>query len=279
MGKPHDQGRKQLGSFLEGPCFDKAGNLVVDIPFGRVFRISRQGRWSLVAEYDGWPNGLKCTPEGRILIADHRQGLVEIKENGEVVVLLSGFRGERFRGLNDFTLNCDNWVYFTDQGQSGLQESSGCVYRWNPVSGILERVLPHIPSPNGLVLRVDGRCLYVAVTRSNAVWRVPFMLDGGVSKVGVFLNLSGGGGPDGLAMNSEGGLVVVQPGIAILRFDARGVLTPFVELSTDTYSSNIAFESYHTRMVIVDSANGKIYTVIMPFPIHGSREMDQSSSS
>lgn len=42
------------------------------------------------------------------------------------------------------------------------------------------------------------------------------MLDGGVSKVGVFLNLSGGGGPDGLAVDVEGGLIVAQPGLGVL---------------------------------------------------------------
>jgi len=36
---------QELESFLEGPSFDRAGNLyVTDIPFGRVFRISPAGR-------------------------------------------------------------------------------------------------------------------------------------------------------------------------------------------------------------------------------------------
>jgi gluconolactonase len=46
--------------FIEGPSFDADGNLyVVDIPFGRIFRIAPDGKWSLATEYDGWPNGLK----------------------------------------------------------------------------------------------------------------------------------------------------------------------------------------------------------------------------
>jgi gluconolactonase len=50
----------EVDSFLEGPSFDRAGNLyVVDIPFGRVFRITPRGEWELVIQYDGWPNGLK----------------------------------------------------------------------------------------------------------------------------------------------------------------------------------------------------------------------------
>ena len=260
-------GGKVIGSFLEGPCFDQTGNLyVVDIPFGRVFRISPEGNWSLFAEYDGWPNGLKCTPEGRIFVADHRLGLVEIKTAGEAVVLVSGYRGERFRGLNDLTLGRDGWVYFTDQGQSGLQEASGCVYRWHQTSGSLERVLSNIPSPNGLVLSTDATRLFVAVTRANAIWRAPFVLDGGVSKVGVFLNLSGGGGPDGIAVDVKEGLIVAQPGLGVLRFDSRGVLTHFAELPRDSSPSNIAFERNRScRMYITDSAGGNIYVVDMPF--------------
>ena len=51
-----------LDSFLEGPSFDRAGNLyVTDIPFGRIFRISPAGEWTLVSEYDGWPNGMSVT--------------------------------------------------------------------------------------------------------------------------------------------------------------------------------------------------------------------------
>jgi gluconolactonase len=47
-------GGAPLGSFLEGPSFDKDGNLwVTDIPFGRLFKITPQGEMSVAAEYDG----------------------------------------------------------------------------------------------------------------------------------------------------------------------------------------------------------------------------------
>lgn len=48
--------------FIEGPAFDSDGNLyIVDIPHGRIFRISPRGEWVLAAEYDGQPNGLKLS--------------------------------------------------------------------------------------------------------------------------------------------------------------------------------------------------------------------------
>ena len=43
--------------------------------------------------------------------------------------------------------------------------------------------------------------VYRAVARGNRVWRVPLRPDGGVAKVGVFVQLSGEwGGPAGLAL-------------------------------------------------------------------------------
>lgn len=261
-------GGRALGSFLEGPDFDAAGHLyVVDIPNGRVFRFASDGAVALIAEYDGWPNGLKVAADGRILIADHRSGLVALDpRSGAVATVLDGYRGERFRGLNDLTLAPDGAVFFTDQGQSGLQEPSGSVYRWEPGTGLLTRVLSGIPSPNGLVLNRDGHLL-VAVTRDNAVWRLPFVEDGGVSKVGVFLNLSGGGGPDGLALDAEGGLVVAQPGLGVLRFDAFGWLTHVVDAGSGARLSNVAFGGPGLRtLFMTDSGKGRILRVDMPVP-------------
>src|SRR3981081_509020 len=71
-GKPTD-------CFIEGPSFDADGNLfIVDIPFGRIFRIAPDGQWSLVVEYDGWSNGLKIHPGGAIFIAGHKAGNMEL---------------------------------------------------------------------------------------------------------------------------------------------------------------------------------------------------------
>ena len=61
--------------FIEGPSFDADGNLyIVDIPFGRIFKIAPDKSWSLAAEYEGWPNGLKIGRDGRIVLV-HKQGI------------------------------------------------------------------------------------------------------------------------------------------------------------------------------------------------------------
>jgi sugar lactone lactonase YvrE len=49
----HNRQRAEVDSFLEGPSFDRAGHLYfVDIPFGRIFPITRKGEWELVTQYD-----------------------------------------------------------------------------------------------------------------------------------------------------------------------------------------------------------------------------------
>ncbi len=64
--------RRQSGvardCFLEGPSFDRDGNLyVTNIPYGQIFRVSPEGEFTLVATYDGEPNGLKLHRDSRIL--------------------------------------------------------------------------------------------------------------------------------------------------------------------------------------------------------------------
>src|SRR5208337_1682170 len=49
-------------SFLEGPSFDRDGNLYcVDLAHGRLFRISPDAEWQLFAAHQGQPNGLRTT--------------------------------------------------------------------------------------------------------------------------------------------------------------------------------------------------------------------------
>src|SRR5262249_60002383 len=114
-------------SFLEGPSFDRTGNLyVVDVPFGRIFRVSPSGQFELAAEYDGEPNGLKIHKDGRIFITDYKNGLMILEPaSGKVTPLLERRSSERFKGLNDLFFASHGEGYFTVQGETGLAEPQG----------------------------------------------------------------------------------------------------------------------------------------------------------
>src|SRR6516164_437679 len=156
--------RKQSGvvrdCFLEGPSFDRDGNLyVTNIPYRQIFKVSPDGEFTVVASYDGEPNGLKIHRDGRL-------------------------------------------------------------YRLR-VGGRLELLLDNVPTPNGLVLTPNKEILYLAVTRNNAVWRVPLLPDGNLGRVGIFIQLSGGMGPDGMAMDAEGNLAVCHVGMGSIWLFSR----------------------------------------------------------
>lgn len=257
-----------VDSFLEGPSFDRDGNLyVTDIPFGRIFRIDARGQWTLAAETGGWPNGIAIHRDGSLWVTDYRLGLLRVTpQDGRVEVLLGHRNSESFRGVNDLTFDLDGNCYFTDQGQSGLHDPSGRVYRWR-TDGRLDLVIDRVPSPNGLVLDAAGRTLFVAVTRANAVWRGPLLRDGSISKVGAFRTFFGTAGPDGMAMDAHGRLVVAHASLGCaFVMNPRGEVTHLVRSPTGHAITNVAFRPGTSELVLTDSEQGCVLTATLPSP-------------
>ena len=238
----------------------------MDIPFGRIFRISPQANWDLVIEYEGEPNGLKIHKDGRIFIADYRNGLMLLDaRSGRIMSLVSGYNGERFKGLNDLVFASNGDLYFTDQGQTGLNDPTGRVYRLR-AQGRLELIADNIPSPNGLVLNGKESILYLAVTRANAVWRLPLLPDGTVSRMGVFIQLSGGRGPDGLAIDESDGLAVAHPDMgAVWVCNHRGEPLFRIQSPRSDIVTNCAYGGPDRKtLYIVDSVGGCVLAAQLP---------------
>ena len=261
---PNRQGAA-VDSFLEGPAFDREGNLwCVDIPFGRVFKVGSTGEWDLVAQYDGWPNGLKIHRDGRIFITDYRRGIVVVDaKSGKVEPFLETAFSESFKGLNDLHFADNGDLYFTDQGQSGIADPTGRVWRLR-ANGELQRLVANAPSPNGVTLNSKNSQLFVAMTRAQQIWRLPLMDGGTPSKSGVAIQLSGGhAGPDGIEMDAEDGLLVCHLGVGVWRFASNFLPTHLVHAGSEhRLMTNIAFKG--STLYITDSLNGEILTAEMP---------------
>ena len=207
-----NKGGAPVDCFLEGPCLDAQGRLhLTDIPHGRILRLEADGAWTPVAEYDGEPNGLALHPDdARMLIADYKQGILALElATGRVSPFLARRNAERFKGPNDLVFARNGDLFFTDQGQTGLHDPTGRVFRLS-ATGRLDCLLANGPSPNGLALSPEEDVLFVAMTRDNAIWRLPLMPDGSVSKVGRFASFHGTSGPDGLLMLPDGRLLAAH---------------------------------------------------------------------
>ncbi|MCK1710511.1 SMP-30/gluconolactonase/LRE family protein [Bradyrhizobium sp. 143] len=256
-----NKGGAPVDCFIEGPAFDRDVNLyIVDIPFGRIFRISPDGTWSLVAEYDGWPNGLKIAGDGHILVADYMNGLMEVDpQSGAVRPLLRHRNSESFKGCNDLHIASNGDIYFTDQGQTGLHDPTGRLYCLRP-DGRLDCLIASGPSPNGLVLDREEAVLFVAMTRDNSIWRVPLTKDGGVAKVGRFSSFFGTSGPDGLTFDPKRHhLFVAHASLGhVFVMQANGECVARIKSCAGPTCTNVALNLAADMLVVTESSTGSV---------------------
>jgi len=263
------KGTLKTDCFIEGPSFDRDGNLyLVDIAFGQIYRVSPQAAVALVLEYDGEPNGLKIHRDGRIFVADHKNGLMLLDPvAGTITPFIGRYRTESFKGLNDLVFSKSGDLYFTDQGQTGLQDPSGRVFRLDN-KGQLSYLLSNVPSPNGIVLSASENFLYVAATRSNNIWRAMILPDGSITRAGNFIQMSGGSGPDGLALDQAGNLYVAHAGLgAVWKFSPQGEPLLRINSCAGKMTTNIAFGGKDNQdLFITESDSGSVLVARMDTP-------------
>jgi gluconolactonase len=200
---------KPAHSFLEGPAFDRDGNLyVVNFAFGQVVKIARDGHASVVCEYDGAPNGMQVGPDGLLYITDRQNGVMRLDPGSGSIEPFCDVKelSPGYMGLSDIAIAENGDLYITDQGDSHLLNAVGRMLRVS-ASGKVDVLMEGLPGPNGIVLNPKETHVFVAITYGPAVWRGRINPAGGVDKVGVFQHLQGGySGTDGLAMDRDGGL-------------------------------------------------------------------------
>lgn len=256
-----------MHSFLEAAFFDDAGYLwLSDVPYGRVFRVSPDGDWSLEHQIDGEPHAMRIADDGRRIAADYRHGLIELTGANSFDLLSTG-AADPFLGLSDMTFGPDGALWFTDSGRTSLSDPQGRVYQWQ--NGDLRRVLDCVPYSNGIAVSPDNAWVYVAATRANQVWKFSTRLpETAPPMVGTYLHLSGGLGPDGLACNALGWLAVAQAqaGRAYV-FDERGDLVAEVRLPRGLWTTSVTFDpSDPHRLIIVDAQFAGVFSCHLPPP-------------
>jgi len=173
--------------------------------------------------------------------------------------ILSRRNSESFKGVNDLVFAPNGDLYFTDQGQSGLHDPTGRVFRYRP-DGHLDCLVQNGPSPNGLALSPAGNAIFVAMTRDNSVWRIPLLSDGTTAKVGRFASFHGTAGPDGLAMDTAGNLFVAHASLGkVFVLDREGYEIAHIRSNRGPTTTNLAFGGKDKKTIfITESATGSV---------------------
>lgn len=271
------RGGEPMHSFLEGPAFDREGNLYcVDLDHSRIFKISPKGEWDVFADYDGGPNGLKIHKDGRIFVADRDHGVIAFDpKTAKYEVIVDRARSKRFAGLNDLVFTDEGELMFTDPGSSGMIDLSGKVYCLRK-NGHVELLMDKLPYPNGLVPSLNGKALFVAVTRTQQILKLNTFADGNGDrhyKYGVFIQLYGGyAGPDGMAIDEAGNLAIAHAGLGTAwLFSVHG--EPMLRIvspeGAGMGTTNVAYGGPDRKwLYITESQEGVILRAPMPVAGH-----------
>ena len=119
-----------------------------------------------------------------------------------------------------------------------------------------------------MALSPDERVLYLGVTRGNQVWRVPLLEDGSVAKVSAFFTSYGPSGPDGLAVDAHGRVIVANPGLGVawvLNHQAEPVLV--LRSTAGASLTNLAFGGPgRTTLYCTESISGSILRTTLDVP-------------
>ncbi len=174
--------------WAEGPAWFAAGRYLVwsDIPNNRMLRfVEESGQVSVFRQPSNNSNGNTVDNQGRLVTCEHLTRRVTRTEfDGSLTVLADKWEGKRFNSPNDAVVKSDDSVWFTDpaygidgdnEGDPAEPEIEGChVYRIDPKSGAVTRVVDNMARPNGIAFSPDEKLLYVAdtgVTHNNKVPR------------------------------------------------------------------------------------------------------------
>ena len=173
--------------WAEGPAWFAAGRYLVwsDIPNNRLMRyVEPSGEVSVFRENANNANGNTVDNQGRLVTCEHlSRSVTRTDFDGRIRPLATHWQGKRLNSPNDVVVKSDDSIWFTDpaygidanyEGDKQAPEIDGChVYRIDPRSGEVERVIDDMVRPNGLAFSPDESWLYVVDTGATHVANGP----------------------------------------------------------------------------------------------------------
>ncbi len=211
-------------AFVEGPVWRASDASVwfTDIPNERILAWSPETGVRTCIERSGRANGLVVDRDGRLVacLGGARQ-VVRFEEDGRRTVLAERFDGKRLNSPNDLALDPEGGVWFTDPrygDAADVEQDRMAVYYVGPDGMGLRRVVTDIERPNGILVSLDGSCLYVADPERRAIRAYPILAPGqlGAGR-DIFVGDAerDGRGPDGMTLDRDGRIYSTYAGINV----------------------------------------------------------------
>ena len=160
------------------------------------------------------PAAEPATPVAPVVQAD---GFLASNIIGETVYNGTGDNAENIGDVNDLVIDKAGGVYFTDpmfRAPTPLPQGKTCVY-YVDAAGKVTRLIDDLPNPNGVLLSLDEKTLYVFPSGQKQMMSYPIESPGKIGKGKVFCELEqakagGNGGGDGGTIDVKGNVYITS---------------------------------------------------------------------
>jgi gluconolactonase len=210
--------------FTEGPAFSPKGFLLFsDIPNSRIVRVESDRSSSDFLKPSGSANGLVFDAAGHLYACQGgARRVVKIAiQDGKIETLCDSFDGKPLNSPNDLALDAHGGLYFTDPrygGESAIEQSCMGVY-YISAAGKTTRVIENLQRPNGILVSMDSKELYVAEPNKRELWKYEITAPGRLSsgkRIFTGDEKQDGGGPDGMCLDQNGNVYSTYNSIVVL---------------------------------------------------------------
>jgi len=272
-------------AFTEGPAYSPKGFLLFsDIPNNRIVRVDADGKSSDFLKPSGNANGLMFDSAGHLYACQGgARRVVKIGiQDGKIEPLSDSFDGKPLNSPNDLALDGQGGLYFTDPrygGDGKIDQSCMGVY-YVDVAGKTTRIIDNLRRPNGILVSIDGKALYVAEPDKRELWKYEITGPGKIASGKLIFTgeeKQDGGGPDGMCLDVHGNIYATYNSIVVLNPDG-GLIG---RIAVPEHPANCKFGGADGKTLYV-TARTSLYSISMkvvgaPLFANGPRPAPQVS--
>jgi gluconolactonase len=190
----------------EGVALGPDGTVYAGGEAGQIYRIAVDGTVEQLATTGGFIYGVTLDGGGNVYACDFGNAAVmRISAAAEVSTWSAGTDERPMRVPNYAAFDEAGNLYVTDSGEWGADD--GLLYRITPEgrTTVWSEETPRFP--NGCCLSADGGTLLVVESHGREIVGVPIDDDGRAGRPSLVVSLAGSQ-PDGIALSSDGAIVV-----------------------------------------------------------------------